>query len=128
MARYLLDTDVLIDYSKRREPAVSRIHQMIDDGDELGVCAVNLAEFFAGIAPPDRPYWHQVFTTLVYWDISAAAAERAGQFRYDYARQGQALAITDCLLAAVSLEHGAVLVTNNARHYPIAGLQLLSLR
>ena len=51
MTRYLLDTDALISYSKGRQPAVSRITQLIDQGDELGVCAVNVAEFFAGLAP-----------------------------------------------------------------------------
>jgi predicted nucleic acid-binding protein len=101
---------------------------MVDDGDELAACAVCEAEFFAGIAPTDRAYWRQVFSSLTYWEISPAAAQRAGELRYDFARQGQALSITDCLLAALDIEHGAVLVTNNARHCPMPGVQVLALR
>ncbi len=127
MSRYLLDTDALINYAKGREPATSRIQQLIDQGDELGVCAVNVAEFFAGIAPADRPYWTTVFSTFAYWQISPAVAQRAGELRYDFARQGQALSTSDTLIAAVAMSEGAILVTGNAKHYPMASLQLLRL-
>lgn len=52
MARYLLDTSVLIDFSKGREPAQSRILQLIHGGDEIGVCSIIVAEFFSGVIPP----------------------------------------------------------------------------
>src|SRR5581483_2206003 len=91
VSRYLLETDALIDFSKGREPATSRILQLIEQGDELGVCAVNVAEFFAGLPPSDRPYWQRVFSTLAYWEVSIAAAWHAGEWRYDFARRGRAL-------------------------------------
>jgi predicted nucleic acid-binding protein len=101
---------------------------MIDQGDDLGVCAVNVAEFFAGLAAVDRPYWRRVFATLAYWEIAAAAAAQAGQWRYDFGQQGTTLAVTDTLIAAVAREVAAVLVTNNARHYPMPGIHLEVLR
>ena len=125
MSRYLLDTDTLINYSKGREPATSRIQQLIDQGDDLGVCAINVAEFFAGIAPADRPYWTTVFSTFTYWELSAAVAQRAGELRYDFARQGQILSTSDTLIAAVAMSEGATLVTGNAKHYPMPAIQLL---
>ncbi|MBI3970868.1 MAG: type II toxin-antitoxin system VapC family toxin [Chloroflexi bacterium] len=128
MSRYLIDTDALIDYSKGREPATSRIQQFITQDDELGVCAINVAEFFAGIAPPDRAYWQQVFSTLAYWDVSPQAAMQAGEMRYDFAQQGQTLSTTDTLIAAVAMEHGATIITSNVKDYPMPGVQLLSLR
>jgi predicted nucleic acid-binding protein len=125
VSRYLLDTDVLINFSKGREPAATRVTQLIDRSDELGVCAINVAEFFAGIAPPDRPYWATVFSTLTSWPISPAAAQRAGELRYDFARQGQILSTADTLIAAVAMEHGATLLTGNVRHYPMPDLHLV---
>jgi predicted nucleic acid-binding protein len=127
VSRYLLDTDVLIDYARGREPATSRIGELLTRGEELGVCAVNVAEFFAGLPPADRPYWRTVLGTLAYWPVTFAAALRAGELRRDYARRGLALATTDTLIAAVALEHGATLVTRNAKHYPEEGLELLTL-
>ena len=45
VSRSLLDTTALIDFSKGREPARTRILDLIAGGDELAICAVNLAEF-----------------------------------------------------------------------------------
>ena len=127
MSRYLLDTDVLINYSKGREPVTSRIQHLIDQGDELGVCAINVAEFFAGITPVNRPYWTTVFSTFTYWELSPAVAQHAGELRYDFARQGQILSTSDTLIAAVAMHQGVILITSNVKHYPMAGLQLLAL-
>ena len=55
MSRYLLDTNILIDFSKRREPAFSFVQRAIATGDELGVTAINVAEFYAGLAPSEQP-------------------------------------------------------------------------
>ena len=88
--RYLLDTDVLIEYARGCAPATVALQQMIDQGDEPGVCAVNIAvniaEFFAGLPPPQRSYWETVFPTLTCWAISAPAARRAGALCCDVAR------------------------------------------
>ncbi len=127
MSRYLLDTDVLIDYSNGREPAVTRIKRLIAQGDDLGICAIGVAEFFAGLKPHQREYWREVLSTFTYWDVSFAAAQRAGEWRYDFDRRGIALSTTDTLNAAVAVEHDATLLTRNAKDYPMMGLHLLPL-
>lgn len=128
MSRYLLDTTALIDVSKRREPARSRIRAMIAMGDEVGVCPVNVAEFFAGLSPEAHPEWEEFFDALHYWDISRAAAVRAGQYRYEYARKGRPLSTADTLVAAVAREIGAAIVTSNPKDFPLPDLELLSVR
>ncbi len=70
MTRYLIDTTTLIDYSKAHEPSASRIDAMFLSGDELGLCAVNIAEFMAGISPAERDYWWAILSAFTYWDIS----------------------------------------------------------
>jgi predicted nucleic acid-binding protein len=57
MTRYLLDTDALIEFSKRREPASSRILSWIDEGETVGVCAITVAEFAAGLSPEQLVAW-----------------------------------------------------------------------
>ena len=125
MTRYLLDTTALIDFSKGREPARSRILKMIQEGDELGVCAVNIAEFYAGIPANQRAVWDEFTGSLQYWDTTIEAARQAGQFRYHFARQGKILSTTDTLMAAVALDHQAILVTNNVKDYPMGQIQIL---
>jgi predicted nucleic acid-binding protein len=125
VTRYLLDTDVLIDYAKGRNPVVARIRVWLAQGDELGVCAVNVAEFVAGLPPADRPYWRTVLGALDFWPLPFAAAVRAGEWRRDFAQQGQTLATADTLTAAAALQADAALVTRNVRHYPMPGLRLV---
>jgi len=86
MTRYLLDTTTLIDYSKGHEPAVSHILEAADAGDDLAVCAINLAEFYSGIPESQYALWDGFFSELRYWDITPEAARLAGQYRYQAAR------------------------------------------
>jgi predicted nucleic acid-binding protein len=128
MATYLLDTDTLIDYSKGREPVCSRIQKLIKAGDRIGVCAINVAEFFAGLPPVNRPVWNEFFASLVYWEITQESARIAGIYCYELARSGTTLTTTDALIAAVALQENATLLTSNLKHYPIPGLSIRSPR
>jgi predicted nucleic acid-binding protein len=127
MTRYLLDTDTLIDFSKGREPTRSRVLEMIDAGDVLGVCAVNVAEFFAGLPLEHRHVWDEFFS-LPYWDISREAASRAGADRYQLGRSGKSVTTTDALVAAVARDHGATIITSNIKDYPMEDVTVFSLR
>ncbi len=128
MTRYLLDTTALIDFSKNREPARSRILEMISGGDELGVCAINVAEFYTGVPPDKRPVWDEFISSLRFWDINRDTARQAGIYRYDFGRKGVVLSTTDTLVAAVASEHHAVVVTNNLKDYPMDDVELMALK
>ncbi len=128
MTRYILDTTALIDFSKAHEPAHARIQQMIDAGDELAVCAINVAEFYAGLPPAQRAIWDRFLGALVYWDISREDARQAGVWRYEFARKGIVLSTTDTLVAAVAQGQSAIIVTNNVKDYPMPGVRLLPLK
>ena len=128
MTRCLLDTTALIDFSKGREPATSIILAMLEAGDELGICAVNVAEFYAGLPPEHHVLWDKFLGSLHYWDITREATASAGSDRYRFARQGQQLATTDVLIATVARQHKAVIVTDNLKDYPMTDIQLRSLK
>jgi predicted nucleic acid-binding protein len=128
MTRYLLDTDTLIDFSKGREPTRSRVLEMIDAGDVLGVCAVNVAEFYAGLPREHRHVWDDFFASLTYWDISKDAASLAGADRYQLGRSGKSVTTTDALVAAVARDHGATIITSNIKDYPMEDVTVFSLR
>ncbi len=128
MTRYLLDTTALIDFSKGRAPARSRILQMIEQGDELGVCCINVAEFYSGLPPEQRSRWVEFFGALSYWGITREIAQRAGAWRNDYARQGRPLSTSDVLIAATAHTNRSIIMTNNVRDFPMPEVQALSLK
>jgi len=125
MSTYLLDTTALIDFSKNRPSARALILDAIDAADELGVCPINVAEFYAGLTPAERPSWDRFLADLSYWPISLSASAQAGIWRYDSERRGRTLSITDMLTAAVAHEQRAILVTSNVRDFPMEEIELL---
>lgn len=127
MTRYLLDTDVLIDFSKGREPTTEILLSWIDGDDIVAVCPISVAEFYAGLSPDHAEQWHPFFASLPYWGISREAAIEAGRYRYTQARAGLRLTMTDALVAAVAVERTATLVTRNVRHFRLEQLSVLSL-
>lgn len=128
-AQYLLDTTVLIDLSR----GIAGIREQVDAlsiaGAELGICAVNVAEFASGIPGDQMVRWSRLLGGLQYWDISREAALLAGAYRHRLARQGMRPALPDALIAAVSVVVGATILTGNARHFEIIpGVRARSLR
>jgi tRNA(fMet)-specific endonuclease VapC len=127
VTRYLLDTATLIDLSKGRRGVEARLRALIAGGDEVGICDVTVAEFFSGLHPSERGAWEVALADLHYWSTTGDAAILAGAYRYAFARRGRAIATPDALIAAVAIDVGAVVVTNNVKDYPMPGLQVLRL-
>ena len=125
--RLLLDTTVLIDLSKNFGDVLTSLNAVVASGGILGVCAISVAEFLAGVPALQRRRWEQWIVDFEYWHISREAAVLAGVFRYDLARQGRTLQIPDALMAATAVVTGSTLVTNNVKDYPMPNLRLLRL-
>jgi len=115
--RYLVDTTVLIDVSRGIANIRWELDALAAEGAELGVCAVNIAEFAAGIPAVHIPRWEQLLGEFQFWDISHEMAILAGGYRYSLRRRGIALQMTDALVAAVAATIGATILTDNLRHF-----------
>jgi predicted nucleic acid-binding protein len=126
--RYLLDTTVLIDLSKGVAPVGARLDALVAAGNELGICAVTAAEFFAGVPPAEHPVWEAPLTEFAYWDISPEAAVRAGAFQYLLARRGRKLHTPDALVAGLAAAIGATVLTDNAKDFPVPDVVVESVR
>ena len=127
MARYLLDTDVLIDFSRLQEPALSWVATMAEAREQLGICAVQLAEFYAGERRGKRPAMDAFLARVPCWEITPEVATQAGHYRFSFARRGRAINTPDALNAAVAWRMRATVVTRNRKDYPIPGVTVLTL-
>jgi len=127
MTSYLLDTNILIDYSRGVPAAVEAVQTLIETGAELGLCAICVAEFFSGVQPGRYPAVDQFLRELDYWPITYDDALRAGAYRYHFARQGIQLSMTDMLIAAVAHRVGATVLTENVKDFPMDDLTAISL-
>src|SRR3990172_6555099 len=103
VARYLLDTTVLIDHLTGRRKAVEMVTSLARQGHVLGVCSINVAELYSGLNSQERARADVLITGLDYFEISPDAAKRAGGYRFEFARKGMPLTTTDTLIAATAV-------------------------
>lgn len=124
MTRYLLDTNVLIDIARGDAQIVAQVEAWFRDGHEVGISAVQIAEFFSGVAPANRFAAARFLATFACWPLSDVAARRAGTYRYAFARRGIQLAIPDMLIAGQARALSATLVTSNVRDFPMGDIRM----
>jgi hypothetical protein len=125
--RLLLDTTVLIDalrlHRRRREWLAELVHA----GHTLGTSAMNVAEIHAGMRLQEEASTELFLGALECYGVTRASGQLAGRLKRDWAGKGRALTLADTLVAAVALEHGCVLVTDNRKDFPMPELQLYPL-
>jgi tRNA(fMet)-specific endonuclease VapC len=117
----MLDTDTASYVIKGRSPAVERKLAEIQPS-LVCVSVITRAELVYGLKrlPPSHPLHAGVrqFLRIVRalpWD--AEAADFYAEIRHQLAMTGQMIGEMDMMIAAHSLSAGAVLVTNNTRHF-----------
>jgi len=127
MSYHVLDSDAVIDVLKGIPASRALIESLVANGQTLATSDVVVGEVYSGLRPEDRATGEQLMNSLTFLPTSRDAARQAGAWRYAFARRGAPIAMTDALIAATALAHGAVVVTGNVRDYPMSGLTVLPL-
>ena len=114
--RYLIDTDVLIEYLRGSEQAIRYIEGL---KGELLVSIITVAELYCGVRGEDEERaMEQFLLAFELLSVDSAMAKKGGLYRRQYgATHGTGLA--DALIAASAAAANATLVTFNRRHYPM---------
>lgn len=129
VALHLLDTDITSFIIKRRSSAVEARLAAIPP-DRVCVSAVTRAEMMYGLKRlPAAHRLHvavrQLFkiVRVLAWD--ADAADCYADIRHQLTKAGQPIGQMDMMIAAHAVATGAVLVTNNTRHFERIGASLV---
>src|SRR3972149_3397033 len=101
MARFLLDTSVLIDYLRGHPEVVTRTEALVNERHDLGICAINVAEIFAGMREHERESTERFLSAFLFFDLSYEVARLAGELRAQLTRGGTNAALADMLVASV---------------------------
>jgi predicted nucleic acid-binding protein len=94
----------------------------------IACCAVNVSEVYAGMRPHEADATDALMSSLEYLEITWRMAREAGRLKYREARKGRTISLADAMIAAVALDKGITLITDNVKHYRIQGLKLYPLR
>ena len=125
MAKYILDTTLLIDHLRGRNETKELVDTLALDGHRLGVCCVSIAELYSGLGPDEQVVAGDLTESLEYYDVSREAAREAGRYKNEFARGRTALSTPDTLIAATAIVQGATLITANTRDFPMEEIELL---
>lgn len=123
----LLDTNVIIDVLNKRKDRRGFLDGLVSQNYVLASCAVTVAEVYAGMRPNEVSVTTTFFSELEFYPATEATARRAGDLKAVWKKKGRSIELPDALIAAVALEHGLMLATDNTKHFPMPELQLLPL-
>jgi len=122
--RLLLDTSVLIDALRSRKARRAWLAELVRSGHSLETSALNVAEVYAGMRPEEEARTKAFIGALLCHSVTPSAGERAGRFKMQWARKGRTLTLADTMVAAVAMEQGCALVTDNRKDFPMAEVRL----
>jgi len=125
MAKYLIDTDVLIDHLRGYPQARAYLEERHKEGDLLDCSVITRAELFSGLRPGEEGQVRALLDSLQEVPVDRAIAEEAGAYRRRFGK-GHELLLPDALVAASAKERGATLVTLNVKHFPMEDIPILS--
>src|SRR4051812_24097084 len=116
MSRVLLDTDILSEVNKAKDPVVTRhARRYLVDHRRLTFSAVTVMEVVAGYSRQRSDEKLRRFVDMTYRSevlpLDTIAAELAGRMDADLRRAGFDIGGPDTMIAAIALHHGLPLVT-----------------
>ena len=125
MTRVLFDSDIIIDFLRGNKGA-RRVMSSIKDADLPCCSVITVAEIRAGMREAEEEVTMSLLGSLDILSIDKNIAQLAGDLKRK-TRQQQ-LELDDCFIAATAIEHQAILITHNSKHYPHKDLQLKKAR
>jgi predicted nucleic acid-binding protein len=124
LSLYLLDTTVLIAHLRGDEGVTNLLLDLLVDRHLLGTSSVNVAEVERGIRPKDRKAAGALLTRLRFLETTREAATRAGRYQAEFDRRGLTIHTADALVAGTARTHGAILLTDNVRDFPMRDIKI----
>ncbi len=114
--RALFDTDILIDYLRDEQAAVTYLESRVN---EAFVSTISVAELYQGVREgTERSDLQTMLSAMTIIPISAEVAERGGLISREY-RKAHGVGLADALIAASAEIYALELVTLNKKHFPM---------
>lgn len=125
--RLLLDTSVLIDALRSRRTRRTWLAELVREGHSLETSALNIAEVYAGMRPDEEAATKAFLGALLCHSMSSSTGESAGRLKSEWARKGRTLTLADTIAAAVAMEQGCSLISDNRKDFPMPELRLYAM-
>jgi predicted nucleic acid-binding protein len=120
----LVDSDVLIEVLRQRNPAITARWEAVAASETVLLYSpVTLAEVWTGVRPGEQELVEAAFQEMTCIPVDPEIGRRAGDYLRTY-HASHGLALGDALIAATAAVHRTPLWTRNKKHYPMRDLRL----
>ncbi|MEK7282063.1 MAG: type II toxin-antitoxin system VapC family toxin [Chloroflexota bacterium] len=120
----LIDTDIFIDFLRRRDYARKLLENWAGEG-LLAISTLTHLEIYQGIKAGEEGATNAFLDGLTSVTVDVPIARRAGRMLGELRSKGVTVGIADSIIAATALEIGAPILTNNVEHYPFIDLRVV---
>jgi predicted nucleic acid-binding protein len=120
----LIDTDIAIDFLRRRDYAQKLLEHWAGEG-LLAISTLTHLEIYQGMKAGEEGATNAFLDGLISVTVDVSIARRAGRMLGELRLKGVTVGIADSIIGATALQIGAPLLTNNAEHYPFSGLKVI---
>lgn len=119
MARYLLDSDVIIWCLRGRRETIRLVEEL--QKESVPHCsALSVIEVEFGMRKGEEKATSNFLGALRVEPVDANVARLAATYMRQHQRKGTTLDLVDASIAATCVARGLLLVTYNVKHYPVA--------
>jgi predicted nucleic acid-binding protein len=125
--KLLLDTSILVDVLRLRNQRREFLAELVRGGHTLSTTTLNIAEIYAGMRPPEEARTEALLGGLELYELNASSARLAGRLKNTWARKGRTMTLSDTIVAAIAIERGCALLTDNRKDFPMPEVQLYPL-
>ncbi len=120
----LLDTDIVIDFLRRRDYARKLLEKWAGEG-LLAISTLTHLEIYQGMKSGEEKVTNIFLDGLISVAVDVPIARRAGRILGEFRSKGVTIGIGDAIIAATALQVSAPLLTNNVEHYPFTDLKVV---
>jgi len=124
MAKYLIDTDILITVLRTGKDFSELIGRFVSEDDVLSISVVTVAELYAGASAQkirEQNKIDELCSSFIVIPVSSTLAKQAGKIKFK-----SKIPLDDALIAASAIAADFVLVTKNIKDFQkVRGLKIL---
>jgi len=123
----LLDTSVLIDTLRARKGRKELLARLVGEGHRLTTTALNIMEVYARIRSGEETPTSLFLASLECFGLDCETGRQGGLLKNTWARKGKAISLPDAIVAAIAIERGCKLMTDNRKDFAMPELSLYPL-
>ena len=120
----VVDTDVAIDFLRKREYAQKLLGHWAEEG-LLAISTLTHLEIYQGMKAGEERATSAFLDGLISVPVDVPIARRAGSTLGELRSKGVTVGIADAIIAATALQLNTPLLTNNVEHYPFKELKVV---